>query len=160
MNADDQRQPFALWLADLARRAGYVIDGPRGGGKRDLARDAGVGRSLVSRALLGEAIPDVKTQRGLTQALRARGVEVTLREMLIRSGLVDAGDLPAADAPPPPPITEIDLHQVARKFGIPPDKIELFARVVESTAQQFADTDTSANVSIHTHARGRSAEGE
>ena len=82
-------ETFAAWLSDRARAAGYEIDGSRSGGKAKLAEDSGVSRGQVGRALAGDTIPDITSQRRLAKALRA-----PLAEMLIRSGLAEPEDFP------------------------------------------------------------------
>jgi transcriptional regulator with XRE-family HTH domain len=89
--------------------------------------------------LNGEAIPDVRTQKALANALG-----VPLRDMLIASGLVGPQDLPTADAPPVAPLAETDLEELARRLGIEAGKIPLFVRIVESVAEQFT-TDSTAS---------------
>jgi len=135
MDGDDQLREFADWFRELAARAGYDPNS-RGGGAA-LARDAGTDRGQTSRALRGEVRPQIANLRAWTKLFNAAGVRVTLREMLVRSGTVEADDLPApGEEPPAPPL---DLQEVARSFGIPADRIPLFVSSVEAVAKTFAD---------------------
>lgn len=154
--ADDVNVPreFAPWLRHLAKRAGYDLD--TRGGQGALADAAGINRTILSRTLSSKSRPSIDTLRALAPLL-----PTTLRELLVRSGWTTEEELPAPDAAPPPPIEEIDLYAVARKFGIASDKIELFVRIVESNAEAFAHGRNSTNVGGHTQTGGRfRAEGE
>lgn len=142
---------FAPWLRNLAKRAGYDPD--TRGGTAALADAAGIDRGQLSRALNGKARPSIDYLRAL-----ARVLPTTLRELLIRSGWAQEDELPTEGTPPPGPI---DLHAVAREFGVPPEKIELFVRLVEGAAQTFADDQNSTTVGAHTQKGGQPiAEGE
>jgi len=81
----DRLRVFADYIAGAARKAGYDIDSPRGGGKTALARDAGVSLSTISRLLSGERAPDPENFEGL-----ARALGVPLRELLVQSGIFSA----------------------------------------------------------------------
>lgn len=138
---------FAPWLRDLAKRAGYDPD--TRGGPAALAQAAGIDRGQLSRALNGKARPSIDYLRALAAVL-----PTTLRELLIRSGWATADELPEVGASAPS-IRDVDLHSLARQFGIPPEKIELFVRVVESTAEQFAGDEKPTNVGAHTQTGGQ-----
>ncbi|MFJ9771132.1 transcriptional regulator [Kitasatospora sp. NPDC101157] len=128
---------FPAWLAELALAAGYDTT-PHRGGRSALATDMGVDPSVIGKALSGTA-PAIETQRRLVEVLKSRGVRVTLRDMLIRSGTLLEEDLPQPDEQPPPPATDIDLYAVAAKYGIPPERAHLFVKSVEAVANTFAD---------------------
>jgi hypothetical protein len=146
MDGDDQLTTFATWLRDLAAQAGYDPD--TRGGIAALARAAGTDRGQTSRALRGEARPKVDYLRAYTQAFNRAGVNVTLREMLIRSGTLLEDDLPRPGETPPPPVSQLDLYRIAREqFGIPEDKLHLFVRSVESVANAFADEPKTTTIS-------------
>lgn len=93
-------EPFHVWLSEQVREAGYDIDGKRSGGKAKLAEESGVSRGQVGRALAGDSIPDIDSQRRLAHAIADRlhtdGNEL-FREMLIRSGVMHADDFPAEE---------------------------------------------------------------
>lgn len=95
-------EPFGQWLRGAMTRNGYPADGPRAGGLKLLAERSGVSQPSISRALAG-ATPDLDTLRALAPAL-----DVSLKELLIRSGRVSPEELAdAADMPPlRPPLPE------------------------------------------------------
>ncbi|MFJ9448221.1 helix-turn-helix domain-containing protein [Kitasatospora sp. NPDC101235] len=82
-------QQFVDYVADAARRAGYDIDSPRGGGKTQLARDSGISLPTISRFLLGERSIEPSSFEGLARAIR-----VPVRELLVRGGVVSSESLP------------------------------------------------------------------
>jgi hypothetical protein len=59
--------------------------------------------------------------------------------MLIRSGTLQAEDLPEPGDAPPPPVAQMDLYEVARSYGIPAERAPLFVASVEAVANTFAD---------------------
>jgi transcriptional regulator with XRE-family HTH domain len=86
--ASSKLQRFAEYVSAAARRAGYDIDSPRGGGKTELARDSGISASSISRVLSGTRALDPKYFEGLARALR-----VPLQELLTRSGTISSESL-------------------------------------------------------------------
>ncbi|SOD84962.1 helix-turn-helix transcriptional regulator [Streptomyces sp. Ag109_G2-15] len=126
----DGLEEFAAWVEDLMRQRGYVIDGPRGGGKSRLADDAGVHRAAVTRLLQRQSMPDLETMRRLAGVLG-----VPLRDMLIRSGRLSEEDLPLEPVPGGScaPAGRISPEEAARRMGVPEDLRGLFAKV----ARQF-----------------------
>ncbi|MGW2746965.1 helix-turn-helix domain-containing protein [Streptomyces sp. NPDC001450] len=126
----DGLEEFAAWVEDLMRERGYVIDGPRGGGKSRLADDAGVHRAAVTRLLQRQSMPDLETMRRLAGVLG-----VPLRDMLIRSGRLSAEDLPLEPVPggSRAPAGRISPEEAARRMGVPEDLRGLFVKV----ARQF-----------------------
>lgn len=153
MDGDDQLTTFALWLRSLAAKAGYDPDSR--GGIAALARAAGTDRGQTSRALRGETRPGIDNLRAWTKTLNEAGVNVTLRDMLINSGTLLAEDLPQPGETPPPPISQMDLYEVARQFGVPEDKLHLFVRSVESVAEAFASEPEAAKIGESPHTGGR-----
>ncbi|MGE7437522.1 helix-turn-helix domain-containing protein [Kitasatospora sp. NPDC001175] len=135
---------FATWLADLALAAGYDTT-PHRGGRRALAMDMGVDPSVVGK-MLGGFTPAIETQRRLVEVLNSKNVKVTVREMLIRSGTLREEDLPLPDEQAPPPIAEIDLYAVARRYGIPDERAELFVASARALAKTFADEPDEATI--------------
>jgi transcriptional regulator with XRE-family HTH domain len=81
-------QRFAEYVSAAARRAGYDIDSPRGGGKTQLARDSGISASTISRVLSGTRALDPSYFEGLARALR-----VPLQELLTRAGIISSDSL-------------------------------------------------------------------
>ncbi|WP_405019602.1 helix-turn-helix domain-containing protein [Kitasatospora sp. NBC_00070] len=125
---------FAEYVTSAARKAGYDIDGPRGGGKTKLARDAGVSLSTISRLLSGERAPDPENFEGL-----ARALGVDLRELLVRSGIFSAESMHSwpETAVRSRPITPRDA---ADDLGItdPVDREMFLAMVSRLKRQQLA----------------------
>ncbi|MEU6222746.1 helix-turn-helix transcriptional regulator [Streptomyces sp. NPDC047042] len=122
---------FAAWVEGLLRGRGYDIDSPRGGGKSRIADEAGVHRAAVTRLLHRQSMPDLETTRRL-----ARVLDVSVREMLIRSGRLTAEELtePRAHLPAPPastPTRRLTVDEAAELLGVPVDRRERFARAVE-----------------------------
>lgn len=136
MDGDDQLNQFSRWLRTLAAQAGYDPD--TRGGVAALARDAGTDRGQTSRAMRGELKPSIAYLRAWTNLFQSKGLQVTLRDMLIKSGTVEPDDLPAP-GDTPPVAASIDLYAVARTFGIPDSRAHLFVSTVAALAQTFAD---------------------
>jgi hypothetical protein len=136
---DDQLDQFAEWLRGCAASAGY--DPNSRGGIAALAKAAGTDRGQTGRALRGEVKPAISSQRAWSRVLK-----IPLREMLVRSGTLEADDLPQPGDQPPPPTTEIDLYQIARKFGIAEDRAHLFVASVEAVANTFADEQKGTTI--------------
>ncbi|MFH8981358.1 helix-turn-helix domain-containing protein [Streptomyces varsoviensis] len=125
---------FAHWVEGLLRERGYDIDSPRGGGRSQLAEDAGVHRAAVTRLLQRQSLPDLETMRALAPVLG-----VGLRDMLIESGKVVPEDLPlppqstgaaapragSADGPRATPQEAADL------LGIPESHQRQFVEMTE-----------------------------
>ncbi|OPC81841.1 hypothetical protein B4N89_13645 [Embleya scabrispora] len=86
---DEALVGFARWVYDRAVECGYDLDSPRGGGRSQLAADAGMSASAVGRLLKAETMPDLDSMIGL-----ARALDVDVREILIRSGKLTEEDLP------------------------------------------------------------------
>lgn len=126
----DALEEFAVWVEDLMRDRGYVIDGPRGGGKSRLADDSGVHRAAVTRLLQRQSMPDLETMRRLAVVLG-----VPLRDMLIRSGRLSEDDLPLEPGPGADPgaSRRLSPEEAARRMGVPEELRGLFVKV----ARQF-----------------------
>ncbi|MFJ8743454.1 helix-turn-helix domain-containing protein [Embleya sp. NPDC127516] len=86
---DDALVAYARWVYDRAVERGYDLDSPRGGGRSQLAADAGMSASSVGRLLKAETMPDLDSMIRLAKVLN-----VEVREMLIRSGKLTEEDLP------------------------------------------------------------------
>ncbi|MEU8519767.1 helix-turn-helix transcriptional regulator [Streptomyces sp. NPDC048577] len=141
MTATDLDQ-FAAWIEELIRRRGFDIDSPRGGGKSRLADEAGVHRAAITRLLQRQSMPDLETTRRLAHVL-----DVSVREMLIRSSRLTEEDLPLPQAPSPGvgPATSgtrrLTLEEAAEGLGIAADQREMFIRVA---GQFLPSTSTPA----------------
>jgi transcriptional regulator with XRE-family HTH domain len=129
----DGSDDFTEWLRTTITAAGFEGRG----GIRQFAITAGTDPGQTSRALTGKTKPSIDYLRAWAKALRARGSQVTLREMLIRAGWVTADELPGPDAAVP---TGIDLQEVAESLGVPEERRALFVASVESVAKTFAQT--------------------
>lgn len=128
-------QTFAEWLHDTVVAAGYDLSTPRAGGKTKLAADAGIATSQVHRALSGDALPDIRTQRLLAKALG-----VPPREMYIRSGLLVPEDLEVD----PTALADLDARQLGLKLGVAPDHLAQFEQIVRAVAETFEADDKRA----------------
>lgn len=121
--ATDRARDFASYVRQAARRAGYDVDSPRGGGRTALARDTGMSQSSVGRVLAGKSMLDPAYFEPLASALR-----VPVSELLVLSGLVSRSAFskqPQHEAPTP--------RQAAMDLGITdPLKVELFEMMVRA----------------------------
>jgi transcriptional regulator with XRE-family HTH domain len=129
---NSERSAFVAWLRTTAAAAGFDPDVR--GGIAALAKAAGIDAAPVSRAMSGEMIPKIDTQRALAKAMGVKPVE-----MYIRSGTIDPADLPSDTQPPAQP-AEHDFAEIGRRFGIPPEKLPLFIASVEAVAPLFAES--------------------
>lgn len=132
---ESRTQRFGRYIATAAREAGYDIDGPRGGGKVELARDTGMSPSSVGRMLAGKTMPDPIHLASLAKALG-----LSLIELLYRSGVVPRDAFPAlaaeesADAQP---VTRISPAEAARQWGIrSPDRVAILESVVRTLIEK------------------------
>jgi transcriptional regulator with XRE-family HTH domain len=123
----EQQQSFGTWLRERAEAAGY--DTAQRGWIASLAREAGVDRGQLSRALNDNVIPRVEKQEALAAALG-----VPFLHMLIRSGTIhQAGE---TQAPGPGPVT---LRAYARAAGVPQDRLDLWLHTVEAVTETFTN---------------------
>lgn len=157
MDGDDQLTTFAAWLRDLAKQAGYDPDSR--GGIASLAKASGTDRGQTSRAMRGEVRPSIDSLRAWTRAFQDRMVAVEFTDMLVKSGTLRPEDLPEPDETPPPPTRGMDLYAVARMYGVPPERAELFVRSVEAVASTFADGSNGTTISESRQTGGLLAEG-
>jgi len=123
-SSETTAQRFGRLVGDAARRAGYDIDSPRGGGKTALARAAGMTESSVGRMLAGKTLPDPKKFQDI-----ARAVHLPVRDLLVEAGIVSPQAL--TENGPARVASEITPEEAARRLGItdPTDR-ELFLGVV------------------------------
>lgn len=127
-------QRFAEYIRPAVVAAGYDIDSPRGGGKKELAEAVGMSPSSVGRMLSGQTLPEPGTLERLAGVL-----SVDLTELLVRSGLVSDRSSVTKSAPPGPP-QKITPLEAARLLGIrSPDKIQMFEAVVRTLLEQESD---------------------
>ncbi|MGW2371778.1 helix-turn-helix domain-containing protein [Kitasatospora sp. NPDC001683] len=144
---DHQLQEFADWLREQAAAAGY--DPATRGGISELARAAGTDRGQTGRAFRGEVRPSIDSQRAW-----ARVLDVPLHEMLVRSGTLQADDIPTDVTPPK--AADLDLYEAARRYGIPEERRHLFVASVEAVAKSFAEEPKGGTI-IQSQTGGLSA---
>jgi hypothetical protein len=146
---------FTEWLRATVIAAGFDLD--ERGGVRAFAEAAGTDPGQTSRALSGKTKkPSIDYLSAWTAALRAKKYPVTMREMLVRSGWVKDEELPASDVSTPS-VEDVDLAALARRYGVPEGRTELFAASVEAVAKTFADTGEGDTVSESSQTGGLSA---
>jgi transcriptional regulator with XRE-family HTH domain len=134
---------FTQWLRATVTAAGFDLDK---GGVRAFATAAGTDPGQTSRALSGKTRkPSIEYLSAWTAALRVKGSPVTMRDMLVRSGWVAPEELPAAEVVAPS-AHDVDLAAVARQYGVPADRTQLFVASVEAVAKTFADEAEGDNV--------------
>lgn len=119
----DQTRPdpaaFAAWLRSLAKRRGY--DPEARGDISRLAVDAGVARSILSKALSGSALPSVESLKRLATPLG-----VTLGDMQIAAGIASRDDFPSG----PTDLYQARVEQYVR--GLPPHLRDAFRERAQS----------------------------
>lgn len=130
---------LAEFVANAARAAGYEIDGPRAGGRKELADAAGMSPASVSRILMGKTSIAAASIPGLATAL-----DVPISSLLVASGLVsDAGDLTGAANWP-----EGGTDGVAPVSATVIAELRALRRELKVSAQQLADRMTEAGYPI------------
>jgi transcriptional regulator with XRE-family HTH domain len=127
-------QAFAEWLRERAVAAGYKLDSPRAGGRTKLAEATGISLSQIQRALAGDALPDVRSQRQL-----ARALGVAPREMYLRSGILEPADLEGV----PESVSELDVRTLGFKLGVAPERMGDFESIVQAVAHTFRSGDST-----------------
>lgn len=122
-------QTYAEWLRQKAKAAGYDVDSAKGG-RSQLAAAAGMSVTQVGRTLAGDTVPSVESQRGLCHALKAKGVNVSLDEMLVRSGTAEWSDFSKGEQRAP-----VDLADVAELLGVPEDRRVAYVAMMTAMAE-------------------------
>jgi transcriptional regulator with XRE-family HTH domain len=119
-----REQRFAAFVKPAAERAGYTGRGANA----NLARDAGIAESTISRMLNGQAIPDIKSFESLASAL-----SVPVRDLLVEAEYVSATSLTETGSSQVRSATShITPEQVADQFGIfDPYEREMLFGVIE-----------------------------
>lgn len=132
-----REERFASYVREAAGRAGYDIDSPRGGGKKAIAKAAGMSASSVGRMLAGQTMPSPPQLEKLAGAL-----QVPLIDLLVLGGVVserakqDVAVAPAA-APAPGRPTSLSIEEAARALGIrSPDRIRMFKAMASTLVEQ------------------------
>jgi transcriptional regulator with XRE-family HTH domain len=122
-----QAERFAEYIRPAVVAAGYDIDSPRGGGKKELARATGASQSSIGRMLAGQTMPGPLLLVKLAEAL---GLPLT--DLLIQSGMVsNARNM--GEAPRPEPVLSLTVEDAARRLGITsPKSVKIFKAMVET----------------------------
>ncbi|MCA1195101.1 helix-turn-helix transcriptional regulator [Saccharopolyspora sp. 6V] len=99
--------PFGRWLASQLDRRGWT--------QADLARESGLGPSVISRYMAGQSAPAIDNARTLANtlgvpllAVLVEGGQLTAEEAQARPEVSAADDLPDAEI----------ARQVARRLGV------------------------------------------
>ncbi|MDX2839485.1 helix-turn-helix transcriptional regulator [Streptomyces ipomoeae] len=126
-------QRFAEFIRPAVVAAGYDIDSPRGGGKKELAEATGMSPSSVGRMLAGQTLPEPVHLERLAEALG-----VSLMDLLVRSGVVSEKAGRTAHTPPPAaPERPLTPEAAARALGIrSPDRVQMFTAMAKTLADQ------------------------
>lgn len=130
-HAPDRRaREFAAWLRTRMTARGYDLS-QRGGGRRRLAEQTGLGTTTISRILRGDAYnPDPDSLRKIAETL-----SLPFGETLVRAGVLTPEELGTARSAPidRPSITP---EQAADDLGITdPMAVALFVAQVEAARQ-------------------------
>ncbi|MFJ1581749.1 helix-turn-helix domain-containing protein [Streptomyces sp. NPDC088197] len=133
----DRAERFGRVTSEAARSAGYDIDSPRGGGKRDLAAAAGMSEPSVSRMLAGKTIPDPKVFESLANALG-----IKLATLLVESGLASKKALGGA-VPKAPLRPKLTIRRAAKELGIHSERgLKMFTAMTQSIIEQEPPRDS------------------
>ncbi|MFJ5150869.1 helix-turn-helix domain-containing protein [Streptomyces sp. NPDC088353] len=125
-------QTFAQYIRPAVVAAGYDIDSPRGGGKKELAEAVGMSQSSIGRMLSGQTLPDPVHLERLAEVL-----SIPLMELLVRSGIVSRGAVSTSGAPSPERDTPLTAETAARLLGIrSPDRVQMFTAMTKTLADQ------------------------
>lgn len=117
---------LAVYLRQAARAAGYDVDTPRSGATKKLSADTGIPPATLSRALNGEAIPNISTFQPLANVLDVPVVDMLTEAQLITPS--DEADTVTRVTPVPSVHTPEDA---ALALGIHPDDRALFVQLVQ-----------------------------
>ncbi|MDX3068162.1 helix-turn-helix transcriptional regulator [Streptomyces sp. ND04-05B] len=122
-----QAERFAEYIRPAVVAAGFDIDSPRGGGKKELARLTGASQSSIGRMLAGQTMPGPVLLEKLAEVL---GLPLT--EVLVRSGMVsNRMSMARTDRAESPP--SLSVEDAARRLGIRSAKgVNIFKAMVES----------------------------
>lgn len=131
MGPTPQHEQLAAYVTQAARRAGYDMDSPRGGGKTQLAQDAGMSITTLSRLLAGTRMPDAKYFEPLAVALK-----VPVTELLVEAGIVSHAQLGAPSGPATP-------EEVADSWGLRDEDRDLFFSMVEQLRKRAEEPPRS-----------------
>ncbi|MBW8701849.1 hypothetical protein MBT84_19775 [Streptomyces sp. MBT84] len=121
-----QAERFAEYIRPAVVAAGFDIDSPRGGGKKELALATGASPSSIGRMLAGQTMPGPVLLEQLAEVL---GLPLT--ELLVQSGMVsNKQNMPHDNRPPEAPLS---VEEAARRLGIrSPKSLNIFRAMVDS----------------------------
>lgn len=128
---------LAEFVTEAARAAGYKIDGPRAGGRVQLAEAAGISAASISRILMGRTGIAPASVPGLAAAL-----DVPVSSLLVASGLVRSpGDLtdPAGET------ESVGMSPVSAAVIA---ELRALRKELKVSAQQLADRMTEAGYPV------------
>lgn len=126
-------QRFAGYIRPAVVAAGYDIDSPRGGGKKELADATGMSPSSVGRMLAGATLPDPVHLERLAEVLH-----LDFMDLLVESGLLSSrrGGSPVDPVARPRSPEEVTA-EAAHMLGIrDPDRVQMFKAIVKTLQQQ------------------------
>lgn len=122
-----QAERFAEWIRPAVVAAGFDIDSPRGGGKKELARLTGASQSSIGRMLAGQTMPGPVLLEQLAEVL---GLPLT--ELLVQSGMV-SNRTNMARTSKAAPSPSLSAEDAARRLGIRSAKsVKIFKAMVET----------------------------
>ncbi|UJV41588.1 helix-turn-helix domain-containing protein [Streptomyces sp. AMCC400023] len=122
-----QAERFAEYIRPAVVAAGFDIDSPRGGGKKELARLTGASQSSIGRMLAGQTMPGPVLLEKLAEVL---GLPLT--ELLVQSGMVSNRTSMAREVRPEAP-PSLSVEDAARRLGIRSVKgVNIFKAMVET----------------------------
>ncbi|WP_328403441.1 helix-turn-helix domain-containing protein [Streptomyces sp. NBC_00390] len=133
---DDDRaaraQAFGQRVAEAARSAGYDIDSPRGGGKKELARRTGMTQSSVGRMLAGQTMPDAYRLEALANA-----VNMPVEELLVLHGIISP-ETNLSEAPR----KNLTVPELAEMWGITdPHRVKFLGALVDFLLEEQRRSD-------------------
>jgi transcriptional regulator with XRE-family HTH domain len=122
-----QAERFAEYIRPAVVAAGYDIDSPRGGGRKELADRTGASPSSIGRMLSGQTMPGPLLLEKLAEVL-----DLPLTELLVRAGVVSGRRQVAAD-PSRSSAPSLTIEDAARRLGIRSSKgVKMFKAMVET----------------------------
>ncbi|MET8475376.1 helix-turn-helix transcriptional regulator [Streptomyces sp. NPDC006422] len=137
------RARFADIVGEAARRAGYDIDSPRGGGKAALARATGMPESSVGRMLRGQTLPDPKYFEVIANA-----VGLSVFDLMVDAEIISPESIRSIPNSRFTPVgsSSITPEEAAEQLGIndPVDR-EMFLGMVERLKRERTQGDTASH---------------
>ncbi|WP_432170947.1 helix-turn-helix domain-containing protein [Streptomyces sp. 1222.5] len=123
-----QAERFAEYIRPAVVAAGFDIDSPRGGGKKELATATGASQSSIGRMLAGQTMPGPVLLEKLAEVL---GLPLT--ELLVQSGMVSSKRNMATTGRFVPGAPSLTIEEAARRLGIKSARnVKIFKAMVET----------------------------